>query len=78
MAKESEAIKKRLAAAKKICENVEFYSVCECCESVVIRDSVFCPVCDGYRFDNSPDRIRTTVNILARRERTSVLPFDLF
>lgn len=73
---DSEAIKKRKAAAKKICDNVEYYKVCEGCESVVLRESVFCPVCDSYRFDLNSEKIKKTVNELAKRERTSVLPSD--
>jgi len=76
MAGDSEAIKKRKAAAKRICENAQYYKVCEGCESVVLEDSVFCPVCDAYRFDKDIERIKKTVNELAKRERTAVLPSD--
>jgi len=77
MAEESDAIKKRKAAAKRICENADYYKVCEGCESVVLVESIFCPVCDAYRFDTNIERIKKTVNALATRERTAVLPSDL-
>lgn len=77
MAEESDAIKRRKAAAKRICEYAEYYKVCEGCESVVLVDSIFCPVCDSYRFDTNIERIVKTVNELAKRERTAVLPSDL-
>lgn len=77
MAEDSEAIKKRKAAAKRICENAEYYKVCEGCESVILFESVFCPVCDAYRFNEDHEYVKKIVNELAKRERTSVLPSDL-
>jgi hypothetical protein len=74
---DSDAIKKREAAAKKICENLKYYKVCEGCESVILYDSIFCPVCKAYRFDTSPSKIIKTVNELVKRERTTILPSDL-
>jgi len=69
-------IKKRQAAAKKICENAKYYKVCEGCESVVIYNTVFCPVCQTYRFDDNSERVINTAKELATREQISYLPSD--
>lgn len=64
-------------AAKKICDNAEYYKVCEGCESVVLFESVFCPLCSGYRFNESITAVKKVVMELAKRDKTSVLPTDL-
>jgi len=69
--------KDKEAAAKKICDNAEYYKVCECCESIILFESVFCPVCDGYRFNNSLSAVKKLAIDLAKKEKTSVVPFDL-
>ena len=73
---ESDAIKKRRQKAERILKKAEYYKVCEGCESVVLYDMPFCPVCDAYRFDDSVNRVIKTVMELAKKERTSVLPED--
>lgn len=76
MSRANDSIKKRQAAAKKICENYEYYKVCEGCESIVLDDIVFCPVCQTYRFDKDKERIIRTANELSQREQISHLPSD--
>jgi len=76
MSDDSDAMKKRKAAAKKILARAEFYKVCEGCESVIIFDSAFCPVCNGYRFDDDLRRVKHTIEELAKREQSSILPSD--
>lgn len=76
MANDNDAIKKRKAAAKKILSKANLYKVCEGCESVIIFDSIFCPVCESYRFNNSLERVKRAVEVLSQREQTSILPSD--
>lgn len=71
-------IKKRKKLADKILKNIYYYKLCECCESVILIDSIFCPVCDGYRFDTNIEHIEKAVHELASRNQSSVLPADYF
>lgn len=69
--------KDKQAAAKKICDNADFYKVCECCESIVLFESIFCPICDGYRFNESIEAVKKLAIALANREKSSVISTDL-
>lgn len=73
---DSESIKKRKAAAKRILRNIDFYKVCVGCESVIYREDVFCPVCDAYRFNENVDYIKRVVEVLANKEQSTILPDD--
>jgi len=67
---------KKLKAAKRIIENADLYKICECCESIVLYISIFCPLCEGYRFnDNIPD-IQKLALKLVEKEKTDILPGD--
>ncbi len=68
---------KRAAQAAKIIAAPQTYKVCEGCESIVGEGAAFCPNCNGYRFDPSPERVISQAEILATRDRTSVLLSDL-
>jgi RNA polymerase subunit RPABC4/transcription elongation factor Spt4 len=70
--------KRKEEAAKKICEYAMYYKVCEGCESVILFDSTFCPVCEGYRFDEDINRVIRTASALAKKEKTDILPSDDF
>jgi len=63
-------------AVKKIFKYAKFYKVCEGCESVVIHDEIFCPMCDSYRFDSNIERVKKTAEILSKKEKTRILPGD--
>jgi rRNA maturation endonuclease Nob1 len=71
-------IKKRKKLAEKILKNIYYCKLCEGCESVILIDSIFCPVCDGYRFDKSLEHIEKAVHELANKKQSSVLPADYF
>jgi hypothetical protein len=71
-------IKKRKKLADKILKNIYYYKLCECCESVILIDSIFCPVCDGYRFNTNIEYIEKAVHALANKKQSSVLPADYF
>ena len=73
---DGDAIKKRKIAAKKIIDNYRHYKVCEGCESVVLKSTVFCPICEAYRFDSKKDRIIKTVKVLEEKAQTVILPSD--
>jgi len=64
-----EEIKKRKLLAKKIIKNIFYYKLCEGCESVIFVDSIFCPVCQGYRFDYDLNKIEQAVTILSNRKQ---------
>lgn len=68
---------KRAAQAAKIIASPAKYKVCEGCESIVGENAAFCPNCNGYRFDDSPERVVDQARLLASRDRTSVLLSDL-
>jgi rRNA maturation endonuclease Nob1 len=71
-------IKKRKKLAEKILKNIYYYKLCEGCESVILIDSIFCPVCDGYRFNKNLEHIEKAVHELANKTQSSVLPADYF
>jgi len=73
---DSESIKKRKAAAKRILRDIEFYKVCVGCESVILKEDIFCPVCDAYRFNEDQEYTRRVVEELSKREQASILPND--
>lgn len=73
---DEKAAKKKADAAEKICKYAKFYKVCEGCESVVIYDEVFCPICNSYRFDRNIERVQATARALAKRDKAVVLPSD--
>ncbi len=43
------------------------FQVCEGCEGVVHRACVRCCLCNAYRFDTSPDRVRRRAKAIGRR-----------
>lgn len=69
------SLRKELAAQIMI-ENAEYYKVCLCCESVVLYTSTFCPLCDGYRFDEDIEAVIKFIKSLAKKENTTILPPD--
>jgi rRNA maturation endonuclease Nob1 len=71
-------IKNRKQIGDKILRNIKYYKLCECCESVILIDSIFCPVCDGYHFNTNLDIVRKAVHALANKKQCSVLPADYF
>ncbi len=71
-------IKNRKKIGDKILKNIKYYKLCEGCESVILIDSIFCPVCDGYRFNTNLDIVRKAVHVLANKKQSSVLPADYF
>lgn len=73
---DKKAAKKKADAADKICQYARFYKVCEGCESVVIYDEIFCPLCDAYRFDSNVERVKRTAQELAKRDKAKVLLND--
>jgi len=75
MSVKKSSLRKELAAQIMI-ENAEYYKVCLCCESVVLYTSTFCPICDGYRFDESMEEVIKFIKALAKKERTTILPPD--
>lgn len=71
-------IKNRKKIGDKILKNIKYYKFCEGCESVILIDSIFCPVCDGYRFNTNLDIVTKAVHVLANKKQSSVLPADYF
>ena len=75
---DEKAAKKLADAAEKICKYARFYMVCESCESVVLYDTIFCPMCDAYRFDKNIERVKHITKELAARKTAVILPDNLF
>jgi len=65
---------KKLKAAQRIIENADLYKVCECCESIVLYVSIFCPICDGYRFNDNIESVQKLAMELVNRKKTDILP----
>jgi uncharacterized paraquat-inducible protein A len=72
-----ESLAARAQRAAQIAGQPEHYKVCEGCESIVVEDAVTCPNCHGYRFDASPERVKTQAEVLGKRLPTSVPPSEL-
>ena len=58
------------AIADKISKNLDHFKVCQGCESVVFYDSIFCPLCSGYRYDYNPANIKKAVQVLLERNKS--------
>ena len=69
------SLRKELAAQLMI-ENADYYKVCLCCESVVPYSNSFCPVCDGYRFEDNIEQVIKFIKELVKKEKTTILPPD--
>ena len=67
----------RLESAQRICENPERYQVYEGCGCVLTAQSYVCPVCNGYRFDGSRERVVEQASKLAVKEPQAVLEEDI-
>lgn len=67
----------RLKKAQEIASNPVAYKVCEGCDSIVGAQSVTCPNCHGYRFDEDPARVVDQAIFLGARKQTSVTHEDL-
>ena len=68
--------KKKEEAAQKILKNADLYKVCEGCESVVLFDSIFCPLCSGYRFNEDLSVLVQTIKALLKKKKTSIIKQD--
>jgi len=77
MSRANDSIKKRQAAAKKMLRNADLYKVCEGCESVVLFNSVFCPLCSGYRFNEDLSILVQAIKALLKKKNTSIIDSDL-
>ena len=67
----------RIDKAKEIANNPADYKVCEGCDSIVGSETVLCPNCHGYRFDDGASRVVDQAVWLGCREQTSVTAQDL-
>lgn len=65
-------LESRRAQAEVIIASPGDYKVCEGCESILRRTAVICPLCKGYRFDDSPDRVASQARELGSREATTI------
>jgi rRNA maturation endonuclease Nob1 len=68
--------KQKHRAAQHILNNYEYYKVCEGCESVILYSSTFCPLCDGYRFDENIEQVIKFIKALTKKDNTTILPPD--
>ena len=67
----------RSERAAKIIAEPRSFKVCEGCDSIVARRVALCPNCNGYRFDDEPDRVIEQARTLAGRAQTTVTHEDL-
>ncbi|ACD82794.1 hypothetical protein EM20IM_08675 [Candidatus Methylacidiphilum infernorum] len=65
-------LEERAQRAAKIIASPGDYQVCESCGSIVSKKVVFCPNCNGYRFDSSRERVIEQAEILGKRAPTSI------
>ncbi len=70
-------LEKRAAQAGKILESPRAYKICEGCGSIVAINTVICPVCKAYRFDEDPDRVCEQARELGSREARTITEDDL-
>jgi len=64
---------RKTRAAQHILTNWEYYKVCEGCESVILHDHIFCPLCSGYRFNEEYKVLENVVTELVKRDLTDIL-----
>ena len=77
MAPEDSHLSERSEKAAKIIAQPGNFKVCESCDSIVARRVALCPNCNGYRFDDEPDRVIAQARALALRAQTTVTHEDL-
>ena len=65
---------KKLKAAQLIIKHADLYKICECCESIILFSDIFCPLCEGYRFNDSLQDIEKLALVLAKKDKTDILP----
>ena len=70
-------LSERSEKAAKIIAQPGNFKVCESCDSIVARRVALCPNCNGYRFDEEPDRVIEQAKALAARAQTTVTHEDL-
>lgn len=73
MAVKKDSLRKELAAQIMI-DNADLYKVCLCCESVVPYTRTFCPICDGYHYDDNIESVIKFIQALAKKDKTTILP----
>lgn len=62
--------------AERIKENIDLFKVCQCCESVILYDHIFCPICDGYRFDYNIENVKKAVEVLLNKKNSKIISLD--
>lgn len=67
----------RQELASRILNNAAAYKVCEICGSVVSCECVLCTNCQGYRFDDRPERVEEQAIQLAASRQRSITSDDL-
>jgi hypothetical protein len=67
---------RKTLAAQIMLDNADCYKVCLCCESVILYSSTFCPLCDGYRFDEDIEQVIKFIKALTKKDNTTILPPD--
>lgn len=78
MALQNTHLIERAKKAEVIIASPAEYKVCEGCESIVREQTVTCPSCHGYRFEDAPQAVVAQARLLASREQRSVCEEDLF
>jgi RNA polymerase subunit RPABC4/transcription elongation factor Spt4 len=67
---------RKTLAAQIMLDNADCYKVCLGCESVILYNSTFCPLCDGYRFDENVEQVIKFIKALTKKDNTTILPPD--
>lgn len=63
--------------ATLIIKDPSAYKVCEGCGSIVSRQTVLCPNCNAYRFNNQDEYVVEQAILLASRKQISVTAEDI-
>lgn len=70
---DDEQTEERHRQASLVIEHPNRYKVCEGCESIVRKRTIFCPLCNAYRFNPDPYTIIEQAIKLAESIPTTTL-----
>jgi hypothetical protein len=66
----------RLEAAAYISSHITDFKLCEGCDSILRIETIFCGICNHYRFNYDPVEIVKMAEILASRPRSQLSSED--
>ena len=70
------ALRLRAEIAASISRHTDLYKICEGCESIVSIHTIFCPICNAYRFNEDGIDILQRADVLAKKIQTQLTDED--